>query len=108
LYFDSLGQFPRGNKSIVWVGLKLNEMLNKIYRDLEISLETIGIKREDRKLTPHITLGRHVVCNEEFCKLVEMINIENRIILVDKISLMESTREDGELKYIPIYVKEFR
>jgi 2'-5' RNA ligase len=36
LYFDTLGQFPRGNKSIVWVGLKSNEMLNKIYQDLGI------------------------------------------------------------------------
>jgi 2'-5' RNA ligase len=66
------------------------------------------VKREDRNFTPHITLGRQVVCNEEFGKLVEMINVDNMTILVDKISLMESTREDGELKYRPIYVKEFR
>lgn len=107
LYFDRLGQFPRESKSIVWVGLKSNEILDKLYLDLEMALEKIGIKREGKKLTPHITIGRQVVFNEEFSKLEQIINTDNMPILVDKISLMETTRVDGKLKYIPIYVNKF-
>lgn len=108
LQFDSLGQFPRGNKSIVWVGLKPNEILNKLYLDLEIALEKIGIKREEKKLTPHITIGRQVLLNEDFNKLVEVVDIDNMAILVDKISLMKSARVDGKLKYTPIYINKFK
>lgn len=108
LYFDKLGHFPRGNRSIIWIGLESNEILSKLFLDLDISLEKIDIKREERKFTPHITIGRQVILNEDFSKLIKEVNIDNMNILVDRISLMESARVNGELKYIPIYVKEFK
>ncbi|AFS78218.1 2'-5' RNA ligase [Gottschalkia acidurici 9a] len=108
LYFNELGQFPRGNKSIVWVGLESNEILNELYSKLEITLEEIGITREERNFKPHITIGRQVIFNKKFNQIVEQINIDKLSIPVDKISLMESTRVNGELKYIPIHVKKFK
>ncbi|WP_051003953.1 2'-5' RNA ligase family protein [Gottschalkia acidurici] len=74
---------------------------------LESLLEKIGIKKEKRSFTSHITLGRQVVLNEEFHKLKEKSNIDSVDIIVDKIFWMESTRINDELKYIPIYVKRF-
>jgi len=108
LYFNKIGNFPRGNKSIIWIGLKEDDKLNTLYKNIENELEKVNIKKEERKFTPHITLGRQIVLNEDFNKLREEISVESLPILVDKISLMESTRINGELKYIPIYIKELK
>lgn len=102
LYLDRLGQFPRGNKSIVWVGLKPNVVLDKLFLALDMKLEKSGFPREERKFTSHITLGRQVVLDEAFSLLSKKATIESLPIVVEKISLMESTRVDEELKYIPL------
>lgn len=107
LYFDKIGEFKKGNSSIVWVGVNPNETLDKLYMDLNKSLEEINIKSELKKFTPHITIGRQVVLKEDFNKISKKITLDTMSILVDKISLMESTRIDGQLKYIPIYTKNF-
>lgn len=108
LYFDRLGQFPRGNKSIVWIGLKPNKLLDKLNLTIETSLDKIGIKKEERSFTPHITLGRQAALNESFHLISEKISILNDPILVDKITLMESTRINENLKYVPIYTKSLQ
>lgn len=107
LYFDKIGEFKKGNISVVWVGIKANETLDKLYIDLNKSLEEVGIKSELKKFVPHITIGRQIILKEDFNKLSEKITLNTMSILVDKISLMESTRIDGQLKYIPIYTKNF-
>ncbi|WP_161797118.1 RNA 2',3'-cyclic phosphodiesterase [Clostridium cylindrosporum] len=108
LQFSRLGEFPRGNKTMPWVGVKRSESLDKLHLDMENSLEEVSIKKEGKKFTPHITLGRQVVLNRDFSKLVDEIAIEDLTIIVDKISLMESTRINGKLKYIPLYVKKLK
>ena len=108
LYFDKLGHFPRGNRSILWIGLESNKILSKLFLDLDIALEKIDIKREEKKFTPHITIGRQVILNKDFNKLIQEITIANMDILVDRISLIESARVDGKLKYLPIYIRKFK
>lgn len=108
LYFDKLGEFKKGNASVIWVGIKSSEILNNLYMNLEKALGEINIKPELKKFTPHITIGRQVVLKEDFYKVMNKIKIENIEIIVNKISLMESIRIDGQLKYIPIYTKELK
>lgn len=108
LYFNKIGKFPRGSKSILWVGLKIEKELYLLYDKIENELEKINIKKEERKFTPHITIGREVVLKEDFNNLLKEIELKKLAILVDKVSLMESTRVNGELKYIPLYVKNFK
>ncbi|MDP4179101.1 MAG: RNA 2',3'-cyclic phosphodiesterase [Bacillota bacterium] len=108
LYFDRLGQFPRRNKSIIWIGLKPNRLIDKLNLTIETSLDKIGIKKEEQSFTPHITLGRQAALNESFQLIAEKINILNDPILVDKITLMESTRIDENLKYVPLYSKSLQ
>jgi RNA 2',3'-cyclic 3'-phosphodiesterase len=108
LYLDKLGEFKKGNTSVVWVGVKSSEALDKLYIDLNKSLEEVNIKSELKKFTPHITIGRQVVLKEDFSKISKKITLDTMSILVDKISLMESTRIDGQLKYIPIYIKNLK
>ena len=103
--FSNLGEFPRGNKKIIWIGLQANEKLYNLYLKLEETLADISIKKEDIELKPHITIGRQIVLEGDFNKLKENINIDDMCTFVNKISLMQSTRVNGELKYLPIYSK---
>lgn len=106
LNFDRLGNFPRGNRSIVWIGIRESELLLKLQAALEASLEKAGFPKDDKKFTAHITLVRQAALKVDFRRLKEKVEIEAADIAADKISLMESTRVDGRLRYIPIYVKE--
>jgi RNA 2',3'-cyclic 3'-phosphodiesterase len=59
LEYESLGVFPNiYNPSIVWIGIKPNQVIS----DLQSAIETIclecGFSKESRAFHPHITLGR--------------------------------------------------
>ncbi len=107
LTINKLGYFSRGNKKIVWAGIQPDEMLNQLYSKLERSLEYKGYKAEEKKYVPHITIGREIVLAEEFNKIEQTVNMDKAVLTVKKVSLMESARLNGELKYIPLYSKEF-
>lgn len=60
LEVGELGVFP-GFRSprVIWVGVRPEgEGLKLLVRDLEQSLTHLGFKRERRKYSPHLTLGR--------------------------------------------------
>lgn len=102
-----LGYFPRKSKKIIWLGISQGQKsLQQVFNILEMKLENEGFKREARGLKPHITLAREVILNTDFNLLSRQVQIENKEINVKKISLMESTRIDGKLTYIPIYTKD--
>jgi RNA 2',3'-cyclic 3'-phosphodiesterase len=104
---DTIGFFPRGNKKILWMALaEEDNLLEKLFLSLEGELEKIGIKKEERPFSPHITLVREAILKEDFTVLEQKTKLENREICVEKISLMESTRINGKLTYIPLYVCE--
>lgn len=105
--FNNIGQFSKGNKKIVWIGIEQNQFLDLLYSNLEVELEKQGYPKEYRKFVPHITLGREIVLAKEFEKIQEQVKIENMEMNVDKISIMESTRINGKLTYVPIYVRKF-
>ena len=107
LNLSRLGEFPRGRKRIVWLGLETNQMINSLYSKLENELEKIGYEKEERGFVPHITIGREVVIPGDFKELEGKIKTTNEIISVDKVSIMESTRINGKLTYIPIFVRGF-
>lgn len=107
LSFQKIGQFSRGKKSIVWVGLKKNKDLEKLQNDLENSLEKEGYTKEERTFKAHITLGREVIFKCNFEELQKNVEIKHEKLLVNKVSLMESKRINGKLKYAPIYSRHF-
>ncbi len=60
LKISGFGKFGRGRDlNIFWVGIEKNEKLDSIYRKIENALAKIGIEKEKRPFTPHITLGRN-------------------------------------------------
>ncbi|MFZ5965646.1 MAG: RNA 2',3'-cyclic phosphodiesterase [Bacillota bacterium] len=103
----NLGFFPRGNKKILWAGLENSTELKKLYQLLEKELESIGYPKEERGLKPHITIGREVVLQSEFDTLKQVISMVPNELFVNKLSLMESTREDGKLVYRPLFSAHF-
>ena len=75
--------------------MSLHHKLLRLQKNLEIVLEPLGFKPENREFTPHLTLAR---VNEQaspedrqkFGELVVGTKFEAGIINVDAISLMQS------------------
>lgn len=105
--FTKLGFFARGNKKIVWLGLRNEDgKLMELFRSLEEALKENGYESEEKGYRPHITLSRETLLKEDFEREFNRVKIKERKVKISKVSLMESKRVDGRLRYIPIYVKE--
>ncbi|AOT70804.1 RNA 2',3'-cyclic phosphodiesterase [Geosporobacter ferrireducens] len=105
----AMGEFPRGNKRILWIGISEGlQSLKDLFERLEAALEKRGFSREAKGLTPHITLGREVVLEKDTVDLARELDTVPKAIKVAKISLMESTRINSVLQYVPIFVKELK
>lgn len=74
--------------------------LSYIFLQLENALFKKGFKKETREYKPHITLARGFRPRLE----IESIECKCQVFLVNEITLFESRREDGSLKYIPLFV----
>lgn len=54
------GKFGRGSDlNIFWIGAKKNEPIERLYQGIEAVLQKIGIPKEKRAFTPHLTVGRN-------------------------------------------------
>ncbi len=106
LRLNKLGKFDKGNRKIIWLGLQKSQELEALYRKLESALIEHGYNKEDRGFSPHITLAREVKI-QGYEKLMNELPIDNLVIKVKSISLMESTRIDNKLCYVPIGREEF-
>lgn len=76
LKLDKIGGFPnKRNAKVVWVGLKGDGRLEKLEKNISLSLESLGIETEhdNRGFHPHITLAR-VKFVENKKKFEEMLN----------------------------------
>ena len=57
--FRGLGFFPNDRRPrVVWCGVKASANLAPLSADIERALEPLGIPRESRDFTPHLTLAR--------------------------------------------------
>lgn len=105
LELGGMGQFPKGKRSVVWVGVNAELQLQGLYRDLEGALEQQGFARESRGYNPHITLAREVD-KEQVEKAIGTVEAGSITQRVRAISLMQSTREAGRLVYKPLFRQE--
>lgn len=59
LNFRGLGYFPNERRPrVFWVGVEASDNLAELATQVEAELEPLGIRREKRAFTPHLTLGR--------------------------------------------------
>lgn len=107
LSLENLGHFSRKHKDILWIGVTgERSKLTGLKGELEENLVQAGFSKEKNEYIPHITLARQVRLNKPFGTIQEEVRLPKARIGVRSISLMESTRMDGELVYRPIYVKQ--
>jgi len=103
-----LGVFQRKNKVILWTGVKGNaDKLQELYNVMEEHLGLNGFPKEEKDYNPHLTLGREILLNSALGEIERELKLEDRAIIVNKLSLMESCRVNGRLVYRPIFVANF-
>lgn len=98
LTIGGCGVFKRFGGDIFWAGVRENPQLSAVVRRLSAALIDAGFDIDDRKFTPHITLGREVVTQSKV-----RIIIPDITMTADRISLMKSERINGKLTYTEIY-----
>lgn len=53
------GAFPNFKyPNVLWIGIDESEELKKLYEDIEEYMFELGFEKEDRKFSPHLTIGR--------------------------------------------------
>ena len=103
LMFDKVGYFKRDSGNTWWIGLKENKILSDLQEDLTKRLIKSGFNLEDRKYTPHITIGREVKMTSGFTKP----EAPPTSFSVENIDLMKSEHINGKLTYTKVYSKNF-
>jgi RNA 2',3'-cyclic 3'-phosphodiesterase len=59
LRISGLGRFGRGGEArVVWAGVEPLPALNELHAGIESLLVPLGLAREERPFSPHLTLGR--------------------------------------------------
>lgn len=53
------GAFPSPKyPNVLWIGVEPSDQLERLHLDIEDAMYEFGIKKEDRKFSPHLTIGR--------------------------------------------------
>ncbi|MBU1098906.1 MAG: RNA 2',3'-cyclic phosphodiesterase [Bacteroidetes bacterium] len=92
LEFSKFGLFLRsGIPSILWVGIKNNDLLLKLQRDIDNQLSRLNIKKDKRKFSAHITILR-LKGKENMEQINNFMDysLENYNFTASKITLMKS------------------
>ncbi len=100
---EGFGRFKSGDGSICWMGIKKEEHLWRLQKELADRLTDAGFRLDERDYAPHLTLARRV----HFIKGFDIKEFSRSLPVfrqkVDKISLMKSERINGKLTYTEIY-----
>jgi 2'-5' RNA ligase len=99
----SLDAFPSSTRARVIV-VKLKEGVEQsqaIFEEVEERLAALGVEREKRALTPHITLGRRRT-PKPFPN-GDPLPIEEREFLIEQLVLYKSTLTPGGAIYAPVW-----
>ena len=101
-----VGTFPNLKRpKVIWIGVEEDgNMLKSLYERMEDKFEKIGIERENRGFSPHLTVGRVRTPRglEGVLARMDKIEFETRKMEVDRIVLMKSDiRHQGPI-YSPL------
>ena len=92
------GMFGRRKDGILYIDIQNKNQICALADTLRKNLKNSSVYFDEKRFAPHITIARRF--NGEKINLKE-INLQCTSSAVDKIILMESTRINGKLKYIP-------
>jgi 2'-5' RNA ligase len=109
LVLNRLGVFPSiRNTQVAWAGLEGDlEELNRLQQVIENGLEGLGIRRENRRFSPHLTLGRvreRATPGERdgFGKLVTGTVMKPKAFIADAVHLIRSRLTGQGPVYTPL------
>jgi 2'-5' RNA ligase len=97
--------FPNNKKArVYYLGLKYSKTLEKCYDIIEDKLSDLGIDKEQRKFSPHITLARikNYLFDPEEQKVMLSQVFKGIKIRVTHITLMQSKFTSIGVRYIPL------
>ena len=97
LLIEQLGRFKRNEGDVWWAGVHKSKNLIDLQHNLAAGLRSKDFQWDNRKYTPHITLGRKIISN------LAPRQIEPFGEVVYKIDLIQSERVNGKLTYTSIY-----
>lgn len=105
LQLSGVGAFPnRNHPRVVWIGLcRGAEPLQELAWRIETALDAEEFPREDRKFSPHLTIGRVTSPRglQSLVMLVDRMSFVGPAMVVDRIAVMKSDlRPTG-----PIYTR---
>ncbi len=94
LEIAGINVFPNlRSPSVLWVGLGSHEYLSAIQMDIETKMTSLGIKPENRRFIPHLTLGRFKSSSGKN-NLLDIVKLKRSakfgLIKVNSVSLMRS------------------
>ena len=89
---DDIGVFPSENYiRVVWVGLKPEEPVLELQKNIDEALKKLFKKEKDFK--PHLTIARvkYIEDKKQFVDKLKQIKVDNKKIEVDNFKLVKST-----------------
>lgn len=108
LSVSSMGVFPDMRRPrVIWIGLnEAGTNLIRLQKGVEEEMKKIGFQSENRRFTPHITLGR-IRSNKNMDKLLKLIEEERSFELggydVSAIHLIKSELKPSGAVYTELY-----
>lgn len=109
--FGGVGTFPTGKPPrVVWVGITEGvESLQALQTKLDEAMQDLGVPREVRAFSPHITIGRVSRAADSNVLLEQLHSVADDAATqaeVDEVSLLASVKERRRTIYEPIDVAE--
>lgn len=111
LNIDKIGYFEgRGSIHTLWLGFSGEvDKLGALYYDIEEDMHRLGMKKEAKTYTPHITIAQDLVLKIPFEKLKEKVDFKSlNTVEVKEISLIKSEEAGGKRIYTPISTFELK
>ena len=97
-----LGRFRREGGDVCWLGLARSSPLNELQAELDARLRAAGFALERRAFRPHLTLLRRAVFPAGFDLEAFGADLPALHERISRVSLMESRREQGRLRYLEL------
>jgi RNA 2',3'-cyclic 3'-phosphodiesterase len=105
LNIDKIGYFGgKGSIHALWLGFSGElDKLGALYFDMEEEMHRLGMKKEIKTYTPHITIAQDLVLKMPFEELKGKVNFQSfKTIEIGEISLIKSEESGGKRLYTPI------
>lgn len=109
--FRGLGFFPNEkHPRVFWAGMEASPNLKPLARDIEAAMEELGIPREKREFSPHLTLARfeRPRLPEALCKLIaDNQQREFGSLLTNEFRLIRSKLKPAGAEYTTVATFQF-